>query len=176
MRHHCSKVIFSITSRFWLRIASWLGVSRNWDPVWLAPLKALCVLPQALWVHMSISHVACGAQCFLGVIHHLWLWKCFSDFCIGPWPMKGKLEEDVLFRTWVFQNPSLCTLSSCESLCSFLDNSRVSVSDGWPRLIYEYSRMPLRLILVLCSFDIRIIFCFPLWPWSLQSQVLDHPP
>lgn len=45
--------------------------SQCWDPIWLAVVTGLCVLPQCLWVHLYISPVVSGRHFFHGVIHHL---------------------------------------------------------------------------------------------------------
>jgi hypothetical protein len=36
--------------------------SQCWDPFWLKPVQALCMLPQSLRVHMCISLVVSGRQ------------------------------------------------------------------------------------------------------------------
>lgn len=55
------------------------SLSQHWDPIWLRSTQALCMLPQSLWVHKSISLTVSRRPCFLGVFHLNWL---LQSFCL----------------------------------------------------------------------------------------------
>lgn len=50
--------------------------SQLWDPPWLEPVQALCMLP-SLWVHMCTSPDLSGRHCFHGAIDPFWLLTIF---------------------------------------------------------------------------------------------------
>lgn len=59
----------------------------------------------------------------------------------------------------------------CPSIFSHLLQEEASLSKT---LIYEYTKMSLRLILLLCSFNITLLFGSILGHWAILSQVHDY--
>lgn len=77
VRNNWRKLIFSFVSSCQLEIASRSGMkirstssSQCWNLTWLELIQALCILPQSLWVHMSISPDVSGRHYFLDALHH----------------------------------------------------------------------------------------------------------
>lgn len=65
----------------------------------------LCVLPESMWIHMSIIPVVSGRHCFLGVIYHLCLMYTIlpSPLLCRSLSLEGKVDEDLPFRTHCFK-------------------------------------------------------------------------
>ena len=71
---------------------------------------------------------------------------------------------------------SLYTLSVCESLYVFSSAAGAKILWFWlsNTLIYDYTRISLGFILLLCSFSRIVVFDFMLGPWTIYSQVLAY--
>lgn len=99
------KTDFPLASGYQSWINSCLGLetvstfSQSWNPVWLEPGKALCMLPQSLCMHMCITLVVSRSSCFLGVNRHLWFTHSFCLlFSMDPEPWREGFGEDTPFR------------------------------------------------------------------------------
>ena len=131
-------------------------------------VQALCMLPQSL--SLCVSPAVCKDS-FPGVLSHLWL---LQSFCIESWGEKltkashlGMSDQKSFIlhfvQLWVFV---LYSVYCSKKLLSW-----------WMRktLLYGYSRMPLGVMLLLCSFSRTIVFGFSLDYWPIWPQVLGHP-
>lgn len=141
--HHWTNWFFyfkqlSIADNFWVRSGSPypfppLSVLEPYLP-WTC--SGLCMLLQSLWGYMYIHSVRFAGQSFLGVIHHLWLFRIFLHplLCTSL-----SLKEEALMKTYclglrVPKSVTLFTFSSCGSLCYFWSISRRSFyDDGWSK-------------------------------------------
>lgn len=94
------------------------SLSQHRDPNWLRSTGALCMLPQSLWAHKSISPAVSRRPCFLGVFHPDWL---LQSFCLTL-SLEGRdLREmsrfDQLFRGLsLFIHCSVAVLHLCSCL------------------------------------------------------------
>lgn len=116
---------FSLSCRYQLEIASWLGVGPHvyflfaglgFCVIWICAGLVLAVTVSEL---ISALVLLCAEEAFLGVIHYLWiLYYFWLLFYIDLLVLREGLNKDILFRTksskvsfclhivclWVFAN------------------------------------------------------------------------
>lgn len=171
---------FSFASGYQLEIASglWMGAnvhvySQDWGP----HMTWTCKGPvHAAPVSLSSSSVVSRSSCFFGVFHSHWL---LQSFCLIFYRVHGAFRR-YFMKTFhlgisVPRSLTVWTLFSWVSVFAPI-YSRVNLFWWWLKktLIYEYSRVLLGVILLLCSFSNIAVFGFSLGPWPVWSQVLGH--
>lgn len=170
---HVREKLSYISSSYQLKMASGLEMglydftSQHWQPIWPRSKLALC---KSLWVYMYMNLTVFRRPISLVSIHSCSY--CFSDSCsIGyPGPWEEGFDGDKPFRaefSKVFH--SLHAHCPTVGLCIYSQRRMLLL---WLRniVIYDYSRMSLGVILLVCSFSKTVVLGFTLgYPCSISG-------
>lgn len=151
----------SVGDSIWLRNGACIYIFTSWD----RSMQGLCLLRQLLWARMSCLE---GLQSLVFSVPCDFETLSVSSSAEFPELRGERFDGDICLRTECSKvSYSLYGLAVGFSIC--LISHRRKLLEWWlgKALIYEYNRMSLGVVLLLCPFSRRVVFGFSLGLWPI---------